>query len=238
MWLRRSFFGFYCGFWATFACAAPAMDTVQNVTISKQQLVFSLADAGEAGLANIYIPSPPLAAPALTPLINSRVKLSTPQTDRYGRIQVVLTVAGDKETLQEQLLKKGLAVVYSPGGFRQSKKWMALERQAENAGRGLWGEHACDVGLCVTPETAPHHLQQFVMVSGKVTRSFKARDAYYINFGEDWKTDFSIKIPRNAWRGFGEHLAVADGAPMRVRGTIIQENGPMIVVTRPEQMEQ
>ena len=68
----------------------------------------------------------------------------------------------------------------------------------------------------------------------------RVRNRIYLNFGEDYKTDFTISIDRTAWSMFTESgldpLSL-EGKIVLVRGWIKDFNGPLIEVTHPEQIE-
>jgi hypothetical protein len=62
----------------------------------------------------------------------------------------------------------------------------------------------------------------------------------YLNFGNDWRSDFTISIDRKDVRAFaaaGIDLKGLAGKRVRVRGWIEWRNGPMIAATHPEQLE-
>lgn len=151
--------------------------------------------------------------------------------DRYGRARVLLFRPGAKEAVQQELLGRGTAILYDQ--YASLKSWKEAEAAAQKARHGAWAE----AGWQATPEQVGNGYDQFRRVSGTITRVYAARDAYYINFGEDWKTDFSASIPRRYLRGFGKNFSIKPGQTVAVRGVIIHENGPMIVLTRPEQLE-
>jgi len=80
----------------------------------------------------------------------------------------------------------------------------------------------------------------FQLVEGQIVAPAKAKGDVYLNFGEDWRTDFTVLIPRKALRLFKE--AALDplawtGRRIRVRGWVFSRNGPMIEATHPEQIE-
>ncbi len=66
------------------------------------------------------------------------------------------------------------------------------------------------------------------------------RGRAYLNFAEDYKTDFTITIsPRNL-KSFSDGGIIPKdfaGRRVRVRGWLRWSNGPMIDVTHPEQIE-
>ncbi len=62
----------------------------------------------------------------------------------------------------------------------------------------------------------------------------------YLNFGDDWRTDFTISIAPKSVRLFkaaGIELGTYEGRSVRVRGWLKSFNGPMIEATHPEQIE-
>ncbi len=217
---------------ALWALPVWAMDsaTVTGTQVVNGHAVLHLDDGSEVALADIIIPA---AAPDLAGFKGNEVTLQGFDEDRYGRSTAIAKPRGrGQQTLQETLLADGEALTYSMTALKDWPRWHAAEHEAEANHRGIWAKP-----LVITPEQAQHRLQQFVIVEGRVAHIHQARDAYYINFGENWKTDFSIKIPRTNWRSFADALPVAEGSTIRARGTLISENGPMLVLTRPEQME-
>ena len=62
----------------------------------------------------------------------------------------------------------------------------------------------------------------------------------YLNFGEDWRSDFTIALDARTRRLFEAEaidLKAYEGRRLRVRGWLKSRNGPMIEVTHPEQIE-
>lgn len=185
---------------------------------------------GGAVLAGVLAPD---CAPVLEAhgrwMAQDGVSTRTLGQDRYGRA-VVIPKHG-RATLQELLLREGVVVAYDAAATPTA--WLEAEAMARTAELGLWGE-STDI---LTPERAAEAMGRFAVVEGKVTRTYKGRQEMYINFGTDWKTDFSVMVPKRAWRSFASGLDGLEGKMLRVRGVVHPENGPMITLTRPEQME-
>ena len=62
----------------------------------------------------------------------------------------------------------------------------------------------------------------------------------YLNFGDDWREDFTVSIgPRDRRRFETAGIDIEDyeGRLVRVRGWVDSFNGPMIEATHPEQIE-
>jgi hypothetical protein len=77
-------------------------------------------------------------------------------------------------------------------------------------------------------------------VEGRVLVAGKASGRVYLNFGRNWKDDFTAVIGERALPLFAESgldpLALG-GAFIRVRGWVDDKDGPRIEVTHPEQIE-
>jgi hypothetical protein len=68
----------------------------------------------------------------------------------------------------------------------------------------------------------------------------RAQGRLYLNFGPDWRTDFTLAVPREAKALFKRSAldpAALAGRMIRVRGWIRVQNGPLIEAATPEQIE-
>ena len=208
------------------AFAAQAAVIREQVVALAPDRTLTLAQTGKAVFADMLFPDAPLAdAWFASHLLQKEIAFTAGDEDRYGRVRIT-------SELQAAMLRDGVAVIFNqqeiPAG------WAAAEQAARAAKRGVWGQE----DFVLTPENAAQHLLQFHVVEGVVTRVYKARNATYVNFGENWHTDFSVTIAGRNRRSFDEKLArITQGTRVRVRGTLYEENGPMLKLTRPEQLE-
>jgi endonuclease YncB( thermonuclease family) len=158
------------------------------------------------------------------------------QTDRYGR-WLVHVVRDDGLWLQQQLLRAGLARVYSfPDNLRGVSLMLGFEQQARDAERGIWAVPY----YRIRPADGVHKdVGTYQLVEGRVLSQSRGRGTVYLNFGQDWKQDFTARITKQHRRAFGKSDAFPDyaGQRVRLRGWIRQHNGPMIELTHPEQIE-
>ena len=139
--------------------------------------------------------------------------------------------------LQGELLAVGMARVYS---FRDNRRligeMLAHERRARGQRLGIW---ALPYYAVRTPEAAVDFVGSFQLVEGRVVDAAIVRRRGYVNFGADWKRDFTISIApgdRKLFGPEGEDILALKGRSVRVRGWIKSFNGAMIETTHPEQI--
>ena len=161
--------------------------------------------------------------------------------DRHGRLLAQLyTAGGDGSELwiQGLLIEAGMARVYSFADNRDLvPEMLASESRARTERRGIWGHPYYAIR---DPEAADAHIGSFQLVEGRVLEAAVVRGRAYLNFGADWREDFTITLAPDVRRRFeAEGIDPRDyqAARVRVRGWLKSFNGPMIEVTHPEQIE-
>src|SRR3546814_18409837 len=80
-------------------------------------------------------------------------------------------------------------------------------------------------------ETAGEWLGGFELVEGRVVAVGRGGGSTYLNFGEDWRQDFTVAVDRQAQKLFEEQGLALDslaGKRLRVRGWLKSSNGPLI----------
>ncbi len=234
-------------------------DTVQDLPVAGSALVkqvlsadtLLLADGRVVRLAGIQGPRPghgrahawPLAAEAkaaLDRLVLGRtvtLRAAAFRQDRHDR-WVAHLVRDDGLWLEGELLGLGWARVYVASDLKTlGPEMYAQERAAREAQRGLWANRFYAVR---SPDGLEHDGDSFQVVEGRVLAVAMARGQIFLDFGPDWRTDFTVFIPRRAAKPF--RLAFGDprqlqGQMVRVRGWVFRHNGPEIELTVPEQLE-
>lgn len=165
------------------------------------------------------------------------LQIAGPERDRHGRIPAQATRA-DGVWLQGAMLEAGLARVETfADNPARAAEMLALEAAARQARRGLWGDRRYRV---LTPKEAERAGDGFQLVEGRVERVTERRGRFYLDFGADWRRDFTVAIAlgdRARFRAAGLDPAGLEGAVLRVRGWMRRLNGPMIEATHPEQIE-
>ena len=165
-------------------------------------------------------------------------------TDRYGQQLAqafVVNSEGASFWLQGRMVEDGLARAYSFADNRGcAAELIALEAKARAEHRGLWANAAYDVRLAADARALMRYLGSYQLVEGEVADAAVVKGRVYLNFGADWKTDFTATVDPAARRQFesaGLDLATLKGSRIRVRGWLENANGPEIHVTHSEQIE-
>lgn len=157
--------------------------------------------------------------------------------DRNGRLLAHLT-DGSGNWIQGAMLSRGMARVYSFADNRSRvAEMLALERAARAARRGIWANAFYRIR---SVDEVAELIDSFQIVEGVVRSVTIVRRRGYLNFGADWRTDFTVTVAPGSLRRFDGGAAALEalhGQRIRVRGWLMRQNGPMIEATHPEQIE-
>jgi len=165
------------------------------------------------------------------------------RSDRHGRLlaQVFAVPGGDRLWLQQEIVGKGLARVYSFADNRAcAVELLATESEARAKRLGLWNTFAYRIVGALDLERLGRLIHTYQLVEGRVVAVGEGRVRVYLNFAEDWRRDFTLSVDRKELAAFaaaGIDLRALAGKRVRVRGTLLWRNGPMIEATHPEQIE-
>ncbi len=194
-------------------------------------------------LGRVGFPTWPLAdeaRAALLALVQGRMvalHYGGARMDRNGR-RLAHLVLDDGTWVQGALLEQGMARVYSFADNRAAvADMLAIEAAARGARRGIW---AHPFYALLTPEQANGRIDTFQIVEGRVVGTARVGGRTYLNFGTDWRTDFTVSMAAAADRLFrrqGLDLLTLEGRRVRVRGWLGRYNGPTVEATHPEQLE-
>lgn len=215
---------------------------IQNIV---DPLRVQLQDGRIVQLAGIDIPDNdparpgPLASQTFDELkkllVNKQATLYQTKNESAGRRNRMGHYLGHLEThegefwVQGFLIKNGLARI-QPGqdNTEMATSMLTLENEAIKHKRGLW---AADKFSVLTPDTAEGAMNSWAIVEGKITKTGMSNNVTFLNFGEDWRKDFTIGLEgevrrQMAKRGLDTMALV--GKNVRVRGWVESYNGPYI----------
>lgn len=210
-----------------------------------------LADGQKVRLLGTLGPRPPLTTPeggawppereahqALRQLVTGRdvtLAFDGRRRDRYGRYlaHVFVWHNGSRLWVQGEMLAHGHGRAYvSPGNTACIDELLAHESLARRSARGLWGHRRYRI---LRPEPArwltTKRRHRFELVAGVVRDVAIVKSRVYLNFGNDWRRDFTAAIDKRALpdakQGL-DSLSALKGRRVRVRGWIERRNGPYI----------
>ena len=159
------------------------------------------------------------------------------RTDRHRRALAHLFLEGGF-WVQRRLLEAGMARVYTfPDNRALADALYAAEGAARTAERGIWSNRFYEIR---SPDRLGGDIGTFQVVEGRVLRAEQVRSRVYLNFTDDWRTDFTIVVATSdlpMFRAAGLDPLALGGRTVRVRGWLRKWNGPMIEATHPEQIE-
>ncbi|NNC36312.1 MAG: thermonuclease family protein [Acidimicrobiales bacterium] len=168
--------------------------------------------------------------------------------DRYDRAlaQVwLMDENGQKKTwLQEAIVRAGYARVYPwPDQALDIERLFEAEKEARKARRGIWNNRRTKSFYKIR-KPDPNPLAQYVdslqLVEGIIVSTADIKGTVYLNFGSDYKTDFTVGIGKKYVKTFskaGLDPVGLEGARVRVRGWLELQNGPVIWIADPRRLE-
>jgi len=215
---------------AAAACGGP-LGAAGRVAAAGPGLGLIVEDGTRVALAGLMIPG---AATDLVPAIEQRLLALVGETvriaptaaeaDRHGRVPAIV-VAADGD-LALSLVAAGLAAA-APGlesGCREA--FRAAESAARAAGRGLW-QNGHGLLRADDPDLA-NRAPDMVIVEGRIVSVGESRGRLYLNFGENWSTDFTVLVPEPLvaeFRSDGIDPEALARRRVRVRGWMVARDG-------------
>ncbi len=162
-----------------------------------------------------------------------------PAFDRLGRALVQAYRSRDRLWLQGRLLRWGHARVDPfTAPYESLQAFYMLEAEARAEGAGLWSHPAYRMRSSEPAELLPW-IGSLQVFEGEVLE-VGGRSDVYLNFGEDWASDTTARIPRASRKRFeaaGIDPAALAGRRVRLRGWLQEWNGPFLELHSPAQLE-
>jgi endonuclease YncB( thermonuclease family) len=150
--------------------------------------------------------------------------------DRYGRLRIAATLP-DAGSAQIALAAQGLARMRANAAELACLPGLAAaEATARAAGRNLWSRPEFGIRRADDPSL----LQQiglYALVEGRVVSVGRRSRTVFIDFGRNWRQDFTVMMNTSVADGIAKAGLAVDslaGRRIRVRGTIEASGGPAI----------
>ncbi|MBI1301003.1 MAG: hypothetical protein GC137_05000 [Alphaproteobacteria bacterium] len=158
--------------------------------------------------------------------------------NRIGQDIAHLRRSDDGVWAQGTLLIFGLSRVRTTSENKDmAKEMLALEKDARDANRGIWGIEEYKI---LSPEQASNYIGRYHIVEGKVMSVTPRTERTYLNFGQDWREDFTVSFSAQDLKKFSHERIYPqqwNGKTIRARGWIESYNGPHIKIDHYQSVE-
>lgn len=159
--------------------------------------------------------------------------------NRMGQQMAHIERVRDRAWVQGALIGLGLArVMTTRSNPEMADEMYQIEQTARESKIGLWASPAWRVR---SPDDAYGDTGTVQVVEGRVRSAALREGRIYLNFGADWREDFTVTIPSESRRAFTTSRIDPlkwNNKTIRVRGWIGDYNGPFIEIDHPERIEQ
>lgn len=165
------------------------------------------------------------------------------RTDRYGRLlaHVFVRDGSNRFWLQGAMLQDGHARAYAlPGNTACLADLVSAEAAAREARLGLWAHASYEVRSADKYRELLRFRSTYQLVEGRAITVSDVRRQIYLNFGINWREDFTVTVRPRHRRAFDDaqfDFKALEGRRIRVRGWIERRGGPLIEVYHPAQIE-
>ena len=157
--------------------------------------------------------------------------------DKYGRLLAYLFL-DNGEMLNEKMVKDGYAYLLTiPPNVKYNERFQSAIKYAREDSLGLW-KNGIKIFNATDIDSLEKNIGKYATVQGVIKNTYKSKKALYFNFGDDYRTDFTIVVFKNCWHNF--RLDSEDyylHKKVRVSGKLKRYNGPEIIINMPEQLE-
>ncbi|MFH1772373.1 MAG: thermonuclease family protein [Candidatus Omnitrophota bacterium] len=163
-----------------------------------------------------------------------RVEFDVERYDKYKRLLGYCFI--EDTFINAEILRQGYASLYTrPPNVKYSENLLSAYRYAKEMKNGLWGAYET-----IDSDSAHNYIDQIRTVHGKVVNTYKSESCIFLNFGKNYRTDFTIVIFNDSIDYFTENnidpLSYYRNRMVEATGRIRQYNGPEIIVHGPQEI--
>lgn len=165
------------------------------------------------------------------------------ERDRYGRrvAQIHIQSGRGPLWLQAYLVQTGQArvAIRDINDACKSRALLRGENLARDKRLGLWSGAGYAIRAADKPWELLRYRSTLQIVEGRVHAIAQVRSKIFINFGRQWRRDFTIGVRRRFSRKLrvaGLTLEQLKGRKIRIRGWIERRGGPYIQLRQSEQI--
>lgn len=164
-----------------------------------------------------------------------RIEFDLQKRDRYGRLLGYCFTG--KTLVNAKLIEDGYAVLYTyPPNVKYVDSFAAAQKKAQQEKNGLWRSFRN-----IDHTQAGGYINRIAGVEGEVVGTYKSAKCLLLNFGRDYRKDFTVAIFNNSLDAFSragiDPESFYQGKKIRVIGRVREYNGPEIIVNSPYEIE-
>ncbi len=161
--------------------------------------------------------------------------------NRMGHHLAHLERQSDKAWVQGALISLGVVRVKTTAWNREmAEKMYLLEDLARAQNLGLWKDQSFAIRQADEVSALNTMLHRRMVIEGTVESVSLNNNRIFINFGKNWRNDFTASIApgdKRLFRKSGLDPMQWGGKRLRVRGWMRNYNGPYIEIDHPEAIE-
>jgi endonuclease YncB( thermonuclease family) len=141
--------------------------------------------------------------------------------------------------IQMAMIEKGYAFWSGAAGFPVQLRHALVnaENKAQDSRAGIWQTY--EILNANEIDVKPAY-SEFVIAEGRIRNVYQSAKMIFLNFGENWKTDFTVAISVRNKRNFEKQDWKLDNLIhklVRIRGPLRSYNGPFMELSFPEQID-
>lgn len=140
------------------------------------------------------------------------LRLDAGRRDRYGRLlaQIFVIRDGERLWLQQRLIAAGLGRVISSRDNRIcATELLGFEKSARETSQGQWRTGLFSIKSAAFEDILAGLAQSHEIVEGRIENVAEVRGRTYLNFGKNWKRDFTVTVAGDAAKQFTGASALA-----------------------------
>lgn len=163
------------------------------------------------------------------------IEYDAEKIDKYDRLLGYIYCNGIMAN--EKMLDQGLAFfLFMPPNDKYKDRLYAALTRAYTNNRGLWRIRGTP---SIPADQAHEHVGSLAIVEGTILHVAQKSYATFLNFGDDYSTDFTGVIFKSAETLMPKEYSAArlHGSIVRLTGIIKEYNGPEIIINSPEQIQ-
>ncbi len=210
------------------ACAVDAVNVISGDEIS-------VSDGSIIRLAGIKTVASEAKEYLDTVISGKSVMLEEITKDRYGRSEAVAFLNAQTDTIQEFLLREGLAYIYPPVPCNRIDAFRMAEASAREGKKGLWAQP-----LEKSPDVAAALCGKYSIVAGIVTSAVRVKNKIVLSYGDQKRPDLNVILSLSharALRKEGFDPLLSQEKKIRIRGWVSCGGIPSITPTDRYQLE-